>query len=144
MTTTIVAGFIVSIILTFLSLVHLYWAFSGDGMKDYVIPEKNGEKVFNPSRITTAVVGLGLLIFAFIILGHIGVFELIFLKSVFKYGTWLVACTFFARAIGDFNLVGFSKKVKGTKFAIWDTRLYSPLCLAIAILISLVIFTNVS
>jgi hypothetical protein len=143
MAITIVSGFVVSIIFTFLSLVHFYWAFSGDGMIDYVIPEVNNEKVFKPSRIMTSVVALGLLSFAFIILGHIGVFEFFALKPVFKYGSWLISCIFFARAIGDFNLVGFFKKVKGTKFAIWDNRIYSPLCLIIAILTTLVIFTNI-
>jgi hypothetical protein len=143
MTTTIVAGFVVSIIFTFLSLVHFYWAFSGDSMIDYVIPEVDGEKIFKPSRIMTSVVASGLLAFAFVILGHIGVFELVILKSIFKYGSWLIACIFFARAIGDFNLIGFFKKIKGTKFAIWDNRLYSPLCLIIAILTALVIFTNI-
>jgi hypothetical protein len=91
----------------------------------------------------TSVVASGLLAFAFVILGHIGVFELVILKSIFKYGSWLIACIFFARAIGDFNLIGFFKKIKGTKFAIWDNRLYSPLCLIIAILTALVIFTNI-
>jgi hypothetical protein len=142
MRTTIVAGFVVSIIFTFLSLVHFYWAFSGDGMMDYVIPEVNDEKVFKPSRMMTFVIALSLLSFAFIILGHIGVFELFVLKPVFKYGSWLISCIFSARAIGDFNLVGFFKKVKETKFAVWDSRVYSPLCLIIAILTSLVIFTN--
>jgi hypothetical protein len=143
MTTTIVAGFVVSIIFTFLSLVHFYWALSGDAMINYAIPEVNDEKVFKPSRMMTSAVALGLLSFAFVILGHIGVFELSILRPIFKYGSWLIACIFFARAIGDFNLVGFFKKVKGTKFAVWDNRVYSPLCLIIAILTTLVIFTNV-
>lgn len=33
-----------------------------------------------------------------------------------------------ARAVGDFRLVGFFKKVKGSEFALMDTLLYSPLC----------------
>lgn len=142
MSTTIVAGFIVSIIFTFLSLVHFYWAFSETTMQEYVIPEINNKKVFTPSKMTTSAVGLGLLLFAFIILGHIGVFELLYLDGVFRYGTWLIALIFFSRAIGDFNYVGFFKKVKNTKFSIWDTRLYSPLCLLISILTILVIYSN--
>lgn len=142
MTTTLVAGFVVSIIFTFLSLVHFYWAFSGNMMHEYVIPQVNSKKVFTPSKLMTAAVGLGLLGFAFVILGHIGVFELLFLGNAFKYGTWLIAFLFFARAIGDFKYAGFFKKVRNTKFAFWDTRLYSPLCLLIAILTILVIYNN--
>ncbi|MFK7948249.1 MAG: DUF3995 domain-containing protein [Saprospiraceae bacterium] len=142
MTTTLVTGFVVSIIFTFLSLVHFYWAFSGNMMHEYVIPEINNEKLFSPSKLMTIAVGLGLLSFAFIILGHIGVFELLFLNNIFRYGTWLIALVFFARAIGDFKYVGFFKKIKDTKFAFWDTRIYAPLSLLISILIILVIYNN--
>lgn len=142
MSTTIVSGFIVSIIFTFLSLVHFYWAFSGNAMQEYVIPELNNAKIFTPSKMMTSVIGLGLLLFAFVILGHIGVFELLYLNSVFEYGTWLIALIFFGRAVGDFKFVGFFKKIKNTKFAFWDTRLYSPLSLLISILTILVIYNN--
>ncbi len=142
MTTTIVSGFVVSIIFTFLSLVHFYWAFSGGSMYEYTVPEINSEKAFNPSRAMTIFVSLGLLSFAFIILGHIGVFELMLLKGVFKYGTWLIAVIFLGRTIGDFKLFGFFKKIKKTKFAYWDTRVYTPLSFVIAALTLLVILTN--
>ena len=33
---------------------------------------------------------------------------------------------------GNFRLVGFFKKVRGTRFATLDTRYYSPLCLFLA------------
>lgn len=49
-------------------------------------------------------------------------------------GGWMIALVFFIRTIGDFHWVGICKKKKGTLFAHWDTRLYSPLCLFIAIL----------
>lgn len=142
MTTTIIAGFIVSIIFTFLSLVHFYWALFENSMQEFVIPEMNNEKVFTPTKASTLFVSFGLMLFAFIILGHIGVFELILFEELFEYGTWLIGFIFIGRAIGDFKFVGFSKKIKGTKFAIWDTRLYAPLCLFIAALTFLVIFSN--
>lgn len=112
-------------------------------MHEYVIPQVNNQKLFKPSKLMTSFVGFGLLTFAFIILGHIGVFELLFLDQVFEYGTWLIALVFFARAIGDFKYVGFFKKIKDTKFALWDSRLYSPLCFVICILIMLVIYSNI-
>jgi hypothetical protein len=34
--------------------------------------------------------------------------------------------------MGEFNYVGFFKKVKDTEFAKWDTKLFSPLCLLIS------------
>ena len=142
MTTAIVSGFLVSIIFTFLSLVHFYWAFLGEMNLNYVIPEIDKEKAFEPTKLMTAGVAFGLLTAAFIILGHVGVFGLFQLNMVFKIGTWAIAILFLLRSIGDFKYVGFFKSIKNTKFAKWDYKLYSPLCLVISILTFLVLFTN--
>ena len=40
----------------------------------------------------------------------------------------LMAAVFALRAVGDFRCVGFFKRVKDTPFAVWDSRLFSPLC----------------
>ncbi|WP_446058004.1 DUF3995 domain-containing protein [Acidithiobacillus ferriphilus] len=40
---------------------------------------------------------------------------------------------FFVRAMGDFCLVGFFKKVTGTRFVRRDSTVFSTLCLAMAI-----------
>ena len=37
------------------------------------------------------------------------------------------------RAIGDFNLVGFFKRIRGSAFARMDTWFYSPLCVLLGI-----------
>ena len=41
---------------------------------------------------------------------------------------------FVLRAIGNLRTFGFFKTVTGTPFADWDTWLYSPLCLLLALL----------
>ena len=52
--------------------------------------------------------------------------------------TWLrwlcsaLAVAMAARAVGDFRLVGFFKRVRGTRFARLDTMLFTPLCLLLA------------
>ena len=53
--------------------------------------------------------------------------------TVSLWGTRGVAAAFLARAVGDFNYVGFFKRRKGTAFAALDTRLYSPLALALGV-----------
>jgi len=143
MTTAIVSGFVVSIIFTFLSLVHFYWALLGEVNLNYVIPEVDNEKVFEPTQLMTIGAAVGLLLAAFIILGHIGVFGLFQLNLLFKIGIWFIALLFLLRAVGDFKYVGFFKTVRNTNFAKWDYRLYSPLCLVISILTFLIIFTNI-
>ncbi|MNP46945.1 hypothetical protein D3C76_1409790 [compost metagenome] len=42
-----------------------------------------------------------------------------------------IAILLFARAIGDSELVGFFKEVKGSKFSRLDTWVYSPLCVVL-------------
>ncbi len=48
-------------------------------------------------------------------------------------GISAIALVMFARAIGDSELVGFFKKVSGSRFASMDTWFYSPLCLALGV-----------
>lgn len=47
----------------------------------------------------------------------------------------VLALVFLGRAIGDFRLLGFFKRVHGTAFARLDTLVFSPLCLLLAIAI---------
>ncbi len=142
MTVAIILGFVVSIVFTFLSLVHFYWALSGEMNLNYVIPEMEGEKLFEPTKLMTIAVGIGLLLAAFTILGFVGVFGLFQLELLFKIGTWAIAIIFLLRAIGDFKYVGLFKSIKHTNFAKWDYRLYSPLCLFISTLTFLILLTS--
>ena len=54
------------------------------------------------------------------------------------WGTRGLAAAFIGRAIGDFNYVGFFKRRKTTVFAGLDTRVYSPLALALGVGASIV------
>jgi hypothetical protein len=54
--------------------------------------------------------------------------------------SYALALGLLARAMGDFNYVGFFKRVRGTRFARMDTLLYSPLCLALAVGVAAVTF----
>ena len=57
---------------------------------------------------------------------------------IFYSGTWVISVLFLLRAIGDFRFVGFFKSVTDTNFARWDTILFSPLCLFIAVVAFLI------
>jgi hypothetical protein len=46
---------------------------------------------------------------------------------------YVLALVFALRAMGDFRFVGFFKSMGDEPFRSWDTWLYSPLCLAIAV-----------
>lgn len=130
-----------TIIFTFLSGLHVYWAFGGRWAFNGVFPENPaGEKPLNikPSKLTTLIVSLGLLLFALITLGKTGVFDAWVKPQHFSTGIEVIATIFLLRTIGDFKYVGLTKKIKGTLFAQKDNRIYTPLTLGIT-LVSLAI-----
>lgn len=49
-----------------------------------------------------------------------------------------VADAMLLRAVGHFRLVGFFKKITGSRFARLDTMLFSPLCMALGLGLSAV------
>ncbi|HTP61384.1 MAG TPA: DUF3995 domain-containing protein [Burkholderiales bacterium] len=108
-----------AIVFVFLAGMHFYWASGGGNGKNAAIPEVDGAPAFRPSKAATAAVGLALLGVAAIVL--------LDLKLLLA----CAAAVLILRAIGDFRLVGFFKRVRGSKFARIDTLLYSPLCLAL-------------
>ena len=79
-------------------------------------------------------VAVALLIAMLIVTGQLGMLGETIPGWIFRWGSWGICIIFFLRAVGEFRLVGFFKQVRDTEFAYWDTRLYSPLCLAIAMM----------
>lgn len=111
-----------------LAALHLYWALGGKFGMSAALPEVDGEPVFTPGAAATVAVAFVLAGFALIalVLGFGTGFALtpyaIFLG--FAVGGALVL-----RAVGEFRYVGFFKRIKGSKFAAYDSWLFSPFCL---------------
>jgi hypothetical protein len=131
----------VSGILFLLSAIHIYWLLGGRVGTAAVIPSRGAEVLFRPRNIATATVAVALaLAGGFVLeLGEV-IQRFVFVDWLYKYGGWFLSAVFILRAIGDFRLMGFFKKEKGTLFSKWDTFLYSPLCLFIGI--CLIVVTN--
>ena len=128
--------YFVVIILVSLGVIHFYWAFGGKFLLDSAIPTQDGKKLLNPGVFLTFLVGFMLLGCAFVVL------EIKSEDNIYIYLNWAIATLFGIRAIGDFNMVGFFKKIKHTKFALYDTKYFSPLCFGISVsLMILLIFT---
>jgi hypothetical protein len=130
-------------IFLFLSSLHFYWAFGGKWGSTAVLPTKDDnatQKALNPGITATLIVALGLLAFGLLPLVITGTIPFQLPRWLDKSGLWIIAGIFGARAIGDFNYVGFFKRIKHTTFAKNDTKYYSPLCLVISILAAALIF----
>jgi len=84
---------------------------------------------FKPSALGTLLVAMGLVAIALLVCLRAGLYFSPVSHGALQWGISAIAVIMFARAIGDSELVGFFKKVGGSRFARWDTYFYSPLCL---------------
>lgn len=129
-----ILSILLCIIFSVLGLIHLNWVIGGKFGFEKSIPSKeNGEKVINPRKIESAIVGIGLIVFGVFYLIKSVLLEFNILDWIMKYGGWIIPTIFLLRAIGEFKYIGFFKKIKDTEFGKWDSKLFSPLCLFIGI-----------
>ena len=124
-----------SLIATFvgLSLIHAYWGLGGRVGLLAAIPEVDGKPAFQPSVLATLVVAIGLALCAVVIASTAGILTLPLPRTVSVWLTRALALVLLLRAIGDFRLVGFLKRIRHTRFARLDSAVYSPLCLVLAV-----------
>ena len=115
-------------------LVHVSWALGEPGSPSAVVPERDGAPAFTPGAPATLGVAVLLLVAAAVVLGAAGLVPLPVPRRWLVWGVWALGGMLLLRAVGEFRYVGLFKRVKGTRFADLDTRLYTPLCLALAAL----------
>jgi len=116
--------------LTIAGVFHIYWALGGTVGLDKVIPTKDAKALLSPGKLLTAAVGLLILCFAF--LAYLLNFQSSNTMPYFTevmYAGWFLSLIFLLRFIGDFNMLGFFKKIKSTTFANYDTKYFMPLTL---------------
>lgn len=123
----------VSAVLVGLSGLHVYWAFGGHRGRRAAIPELDGKPLFRPGVGGTLLVACLLALAGMLVLERAGVGPGIFPPRASLWGTGGVAAALIGRAVGDFNHVGFFKRRATSVFARLDTRLYSPLALALGL-----------
>lgn len=132
---TTILSIVLFLTFTVLGLIHFNWMFGGKwGLENSLPTKENGELVLNPKKRDSASVGLGLTFFGLFYLLSSGIVSVDIPNWVLSLGSWIIPSLFLLRAIGDFKYVGFFKKIKNTKFAKSDSRLFSPLCLAIGLI----------
>jgi hypothetical protein len=117
-----------------LAVVHVYWGAGGRTGAGAAVPEVEGKPAFTPGPNAILLVALALTVAALVVLGRARLWQPVQVPAwLFTVGTWVLAVVFLLRAVGDFRLVGFFKRVRGTRFARRDTLFYSPLCLALGV-----------
>tara|TARA_R110001592_G_C13122922_1_gene745935 strand:- start:693 stop:1124 length:432 start_codon:yes stop_codon:yes gene_type:complete len=129
-----ILSLLLSITLIVLGLIHFNWVLGGKWGFDAALPTNEaGKRVLNPKKFDSLIVGFGLSAFGAFYLIQ-GVFTEIKIPNwLTTYGGWIIPAIFLLRAVGDFVYVGFFKKIKSTPFAKMDTKLFSPLCLFMAL-----------
>lgn len=114
-------------VLLVLSALHVVWAVRNRFEGNVVIPKVGRKMAFVPSRASTIVVAVALLAGALVALGQGRVIDLGMPRALGRLAAEVAGVAFLLRAIGEFRLVGFFKRVRDTDFARWDTWLFSPL-----------------
>lgn len=122
---------------------HFYWFFGGTWGLKKVIPSKENElNNLSIPKLATLIVGLVLTLFGLMYLVKSGLIDFQISNWIKNYGYWFISSIFILRAIGEFNYVGFFKKIKNTEFSKADSKIFSPLCLIIGIIGILIQLTN--
>ncbi|MNQ70232.1 hypothetical protein D3C85_848640 [compost metagenome] len=120
-----------------IALVHVYWALGGEWAAVAAVPQVPHEgstqmrPAFKPRGWLTLLVAAALLVIALLVCLRVGWWLPQVDHQVLQWVISAIALLLFARAIGDSELVGFFKEVKGSRFARWDTWVYSPLCVVL-------------
>jgi hypothetical protein len=122
------------VVLGGLMLLYAYWALGGRWGSGYTVPTVGGRRSFEPSAFATWVVCALLGTAVILVMGKTGWIGTDALRTVFDVGVWGLSVVFLLRAVGNLRTFGFFKNVTGTVFAQWDTWVYSPLCLLLALL----------
>lgn len=119
---------------------HVGWALARRPAGALVPEGVDGAPLFRPGPGLTLLVACALAAAAGVALGRGGVLaarRLPWLDPagwtwLFGAGAWTLGAVLAARVVGDFRYVGLFKRVRGTRFARLDTRIYTPLCALLA------------
>ena len=124
-----VVAIVAGLVLSTLSATHIYWALGGRRGQSAVVPTAGDRALISPSTVATLTVATLLALSAIIVIGAAAGWAP---TAVFRIGCVGIAVVLFARSIGDRRYFGLFKRVRDTQFARRDTRVYTPLCLALA------------
>jgi hypothetical protein len=113
---------------------HLYWAFGGRAGRTVALPQfESGQPIVAWSSPGSFAVGAMLTLIAALALAGGGVFSTPLPPGWLRAILAILAAVFAARGLSWHRYFGLLKTVRATEFARFDTRIYSPLCLLLAL-----------
>jgi len=128
-TALLIGGVVVAVTLLAAAGLHVYWATGGRRWLDAALPvDPNSTSEFSPGP------GLTLFVATLLVVGA-GVVGWVTAgaPSIVRLMAIGVAAVFTIRAIGDTKVAGFTKTVRGTTFSDADDRIFTPLCVFLAL-----------
>ncbi|MEO8177736.1 MAG: DUF3995 domain-containing protein [Deltaproteobacteria bacterium] len=128
-----VIALLVVLVLSALAALHVYWGLGGPWGLGGVTPEVAGKPALHTGPGACAAVAALLSCAAAIVGARGGLFATPLPPWFLSLSCWAVAAAFALRTIGDFRLFGLFRRVDSTAFARNDARLFTPLCLLLAV-----------
>ncbi|MEP7129842.1 MAG: DUF3995 domain-containing protein [Sphingomicrobium sp.] len=127
-------------IIAFAAGFHAHWALGGRLGLSVSLPQRpDGTPVmahrFSWWRAAAGAIALLLGVLALLLLDRVHVLALPLPDAVERAALLAVGVAFVARALVPNRFVGFFKTLRGTRWAKYDTRLYSPLFLLLGVLV---------
>jgi len=131
----VILSLLLFIIFLILGGFHFYWLLGGKwGVRKVIPTMKDNKNAVDIPKFATLIVGLILVSFGVMYLIKSGLVNIQIPNWISHYGYWIIPSIFILRAVGEYNYVGFFKKVKNTEFAEADSKIFSPLCLTIGLM----------
>lgn len=133
-----VAAFIALAIIAFAAAFHFHWAFGGRHGFGVSLPQRpDGTPVMSQRlplwRPAAFCVGLLLLALGLLVIARAQGWDIGLPPRLIDYCLIGTGAVFVARALIPNRYVGFFKALRTTRWARWDTRLYSPLFLTLGV-----------
>jgi Protein of unknown function (DUF3995) len=127
-------------IIAFAAAFHIHWALGGRVGYSVSLPQRlDGTPVMAHRvpwwRPAAGAVAAGLVALALLLLHHVGLLHLPLPGGAVRAALLAAGAAFVARALVPNRYVGFFKSLRATRWARFDTRLYSPLFLLLGLLL---------
>lgn len=127
---------VVATVLFALAGLHVAWIARGRSASVAIPSRADGTRLFRPGPASTLLVAAALTGAGILVLLRVRDAADLPNAGWVHAATWAIAVVFALRAVGEFRYVGLFKRVRATPFARWDTWVFTPVCLALAVAVA--------